>query len=631
MKKDIIFDKKAMEWVGEGYELGYNIWNNKYRFNGESFDEWIKRVSAGDEELSELIRNRCFLFGGRTLASRGTRNGLSYSNCYSSGYAPDSVEGMLELNKKLALTYKSSGGQGLSLSLIRPKGSPVKGGVFTSDGIVPFMEIFNQTTASISQGGCIHEDELVLTDSGYKKIKDIKIGDKAWTKKGFIEINYLFDKGIQPTYLVKTRKGYSIRTTLDHKFAFDGFNTKKLSELSVGDNINIITKNSTFNKFDHLAYFLGYYMGNGYTNSNENGGNLCMHKNQVEIKDRLVQCIEEMGFTANVVDYENAIRIFLNKDIIDYLKSNGWIKNKAKYIEIPEFVMLSDDDTKISYLAGALDSDGTIRETGIKYDTISEKYAQQLHMLMSSIGFFPTTSKCERDESRNTLFTVTDSIRVNTPKIPSIKIEQYVKPSTTKNSAYSTPYTIENACLDRKSVKRLQKISKHDNVGLHTYLESNGKFSPMIFDEIVSIELIGDCHVYDISLVEEHLFDCNGVYVSNSRKGALMMSLSVWHPEIETFISIKDGTGKITKANLSVEIDNEFMELVKNGVTEYTYINSIFGTTNTINPTDLYNKIMKRAWSSAEPGVIFTDRFRNYNLMEKHDEYKIITSNPCGK
>ena len=261
MEKDL----KAVQWLNNN-QLGYDIWNNKYRFNGESFDSWLDRVSGGDKELRKLIENRKFLFGGRTLASRGTGNGLSFSNCYSSGYAEDSLEGIMDLNKKLAMTYKSSGGQGVSLSMIRPKGSPVRGGMFKSDGIVPFMEIFNQTTASVSQGG--------------------------------------------------------------------------------------------------------------------------------------------------------------------------------------------------------------------------------------------------------------------------------------------------------------------------------------------------------------------------SRKGALMMSLSIWHPEIETFISIKDGTNKITKANLSVEIDDKFMELVKNNVESYSY--DIFGKTYTINPTELYNSIMKRAWSSAEPGVIFTNKFRNYNLMQLHDEYKIVTSNPCG-
>ena len=58
----------------------------------------------------------------------------------------------MNVAKKLAMTYKAQGGQGLSLSKIRPKGSLING-TFTSDGIVPFMEIFNTVTESVQQGG----------------------------------------------------------------------------------------------------------------------------------------------------------------------------------------------------------------------------------------------------------------------------------------------------------------------------------------------------------------------------------------------------------------------------------------------------------------------------------------------
>ena len=91
------------------------------------------------------------MFGGRTLANRGTNNG-SYSNCYSHGYIEDSLDGIMDAAKNIAMTFKAQGGQGLSLSKIRPKGAMI-GGKFKSDGIVPFMEIFNTVTESVSQGG----------------------------------------------------------------------------------------------------------------------------------------------------------------------------------------------------------------------------------------------------------------------------------------------------------------------------------------------------------------------------------------------------------------------------------------------------------------------------------------------
>ena len=90
-------------------------------------------------------------------------------NCYSSGFAPDSYEGLLELNKNIGLTYKVQGGQGVSLSkLPRPKGTPI-GNRYESDGIVPFMEIFNTTTKATSQGNSRKGALMISLDIRHKE------------------------------------------------------------------------------------------------------------------------------------------------------------------------------------------------------------------------------------------------------------------------------------------------------------------------------------------------------------------------------------------------------------------------------------------------------------------------------
>lgn len=138
------------EWLNND-QLGIDIWEKKYRYNNESLDEWFDRVSGGNPEIKRLIIEKKFLFGGRTLSNRGTNRG-SMSNCYSHGYIEDSLDGIMDAAKNIAMTYKAQGGQGLSLSKIRPKGASIAG-KFKSDGIVPFMEIFNTVTESVSQGG----------------------------------------------------------------------------------------------------------------------------------------------------------------------------------------------------------------------------------------------------------------------------------------------------------------------------------------------------------------------------------------------------------------------------------------------------------------------------------------------
>lgn len=143
-------DEQAKQWLNNN-QLSYDIWDRKYRYNNESFEEWLDRVSGGDVEIKRLIYEKKFLFGGRTLANRGTGKG-SLNNCYSAGFVPDSLDGIMKTASDIAMTFKAQGGQGLSLSKIRPKGSLINK-TFKSDGIVPFMEIFNTVTESVSQGG----------------------------------------------------------------------------------------------------------------------------------------------------------------------------------------------------------------------------------------------------------------------------------------------------------------------------------------------------------------------------------------------------------------------------------------------------------------------------------------------
>jgi len=169
---------KVDEWLNT--KLGQDIWNNKYKYNNENFEEWLNRISNGNEELRQLITEEKFLFGGRTLSNYNTnKQCASTSNCYSSGYAPDSLEGLLELNKNIGLTYKVQGGQGISLSKIRPKGSTLSNG-YETDGIVSFMTIFNTTTASVSQGGS-RKGALMMSLDAWHKEADTFIKIKSQT------------------------------------------------------------------------------------------------------------------------------------------------------------------------------------------------------------------------------------------------------------------------------------------------------------------------------------------------------------------------------------------------------------------------------------------------------------------
>lgn len=166
----------VQEWLGTDNQLGVDIWERKYRYNNETFDEWLDRVSGGNQELRKLIKEKKFLFGGRTLANRGTNKKGSFSNCYSRGFVEDDLDDLMQASKDIAVTFKAQGGQGISLSKLRPKGCGINNGQFESDGIVPFMEIYNRTTESISQGGSRKGALIMTLDAWHKEAEDfIKI------------------------------------------------------------------------------------------------------------------------------------------------------------------------------------------------------------------------------------------------------------------------------------------------------------------------------------------------------------------------------------------------------------------------------------------------------------------------
>ena len=166
----------VQEWLGTDNQLGVDIWERKYRYNNETFDEWLDRVSGGNQELRKLIKEKKLLFGGRTLANRGTNKKGSFSNCYSRGFVEDDLDDLMQASKDIAVTFKAQGGQGISLSKLRPKGCGINNGQFESDGIVPFMEIYNRTTESISQGGSRKGALIMTLDAWHKEAEDfIKI------------------------------------------------------------------------------------------------------------------------------------------------------------------------------------------------------------------------------------------------------------------------------------------------------------------------------------------------------------------------------------------------------------------------------------------------------------------------
>lgn len=122
----------------------------------------------------------------------------------------------------------------------------------------------------------------------------------------------------------------------------------------------------------------------------------------------------------------------------------------------------------------------------------------------------------------------------------------------------------------------------------------------------------------------------------DGRRGALMLSISIKHPDSEHFIDAKMESGKVTGANISVKIDDEFMQAVKEGKTyvqQYPIDSDNPKYKKEIDARKLWNKIIHNAWASAEPGVLFWDTIIRESVADSYAEYgfKTVSTNPCGE
>ncbi|HLT50820.1 MAG TPA: ribonucleotide reductase N-terminal alpha domain-containing protein, partial [Arenibacter sp.] len=122
----------------------------------------------------------------------------------------------------------------------------------------------------------------------------------------------------------------------------------------------------------------------------------------------------------------------------------------------------------------------------------------------------------------------------------------------------------------------------------------------------------------------------------DGRRGALMLSVSINHPDAEDFIDAKMEQGKVTGANVSVRMDDEFMQSIESGQ-PYTQKFPIHSAdpkvSKTIDAQKLWNKIVHNAWRSAEPGILFWDTIIRESVPDCYSDlgYQTVSTNPCGE
>lgn len=222
---------KVEEWLGKENQLGIDIWRGKYKFEEESFEDWITRISGGNQKIGDLIRQKKFLFGGRILANRGLdQRGIkiTLSNCYVVEPPQDNLESIFECAKKLARTYSYGGGCGVDVSKLSPMGAKINNAAKETSGALSFMELYDLTTSLIGQNG--RRGALMISlDCSHPDIEEfirLKTDLEKATKANLsIRLNGEFMEAVrngQPYLLSFTREatGETIERSVDAKELF---------------------------------------------------------------------------------------------------------------------------------------------------------------------------------------------------------------------------------------------------------------------------------------------------------------------------------------------------------------------------------------------------------------------------
>lgn len=125
-----------------------------------------------------------------------------------------------------------------------------------------------------------------------------------------------------------------------------------------------------------------------------------------------------------------------------------------------------------------------------------------------------------------------------------------------------------------------------------------------------------------------------GLIGQNGRRGALMISISCDHPDLEEFIDIKSDLDKVTSANISVRVTDAFMRAVENDEDiELIYDRKEVGQiiSKKVNAKKLFKKLAYNNWDMGEPGILFWDKINNWNLLSEDENFEYAGTNPCAE
>jgi adenosylcobalamin-dependent ribonucleoside-diphosphate reductase len=434
---------------------------------------------------------------------------------------------------------------------------------------------------------------------------------------------------------------------------------------------------------ESLAYLLGYACGDGYVHvakkvtwSAPKALKLSVPQARPEIIKALREAAETIfGIVPTVESGDGACVnvVIYSRLVIEWLSQNGLLKAKTPDVRVPEAIFHSRASVVRAFLSGYFDADGCDRagKGGYSFDSVSLGMVRDVQLLLAANGIASHINTTQREQANwrtvHRLCITGAEFREKADRFLAMSYKsKHTAGRRNQGNNYPMPVWMSlgvphpsryhsglvDVTKDRISYRALARIRERlATDGLAEWASRVDELLRVLPDRIRSIEALGPSEVIDFEVEDVHLLSGNGVYTSNSRRGALMIVLDVWHPDVEQFVEAKHKLGTLDNANISVAVSDAFMAAVEHDA-EWPLVfpdrgDADYNTTwdgdlrrwqalgrpvnvyKTVRARDLYDRICRSAWASAEPGLFFVDRVNA--LSNSYYCQSICCTNPCGE
>ncbi len=619
----------------------------------------------------DLLKKRIIVPHGSLLFGVGNNESMTtISNCFVLPPPKDSISGIMDSAKMMGNLYKARGGVGMDLSSLRPDKTPVRNSARQSTGAWSFASLYSAVTGSIGQ--CIAKDSWVLTKRGLVKIQEVVPGDLVATKEGWIEVVQLHVNGEKPVKKVSIVGGMSIRVTDEHimsafvpdpasrNAAYGSVEEVKVKDLTFDSWLNLLPGNLEWESSNvtpmiplemtncsdaeypvaaAMAYYYGFFFAASSKRSlkQNHKGEYELYftpRNELEVRPFRNFLRVVFGVQKYAIKGKNRWTFKLDEPIfLDWLRYMGAIRDDdATGPNFPSEFLSLDKSLQQHFIAGFMQTQGQqgIIPTSYKgMGSVKREPLEQFQIALMAMGVYTQISALLNiggyelniigAKSLDNFYQMYKRARWR----PHYFFSKANKPL--KKDSVMTPYSVKvNKTIVNPVSWRFFAKWKHKTHDI-----------PLVRRRVDTIFDDGVAETYDLELASEHWFWCNGFYVHNSgRRGALMLTMDVRHPDIEKFIECKMDTSRVTNANISVKFTDEFMRAVVNDsdfMLRWPVDSETPKVSRMVKARDIWNKFLASNQKSSEPGALFWDRMAKFTPNASYPDFTPICVNPCAE